>query len=60
MIYYNRRTLIAQNALPFSAVTITEKFGKIENAEARAHAIEEHVAKYLEENVAWVKDIDQP
>lgn len=58
MIYYNRRTLFAQDTLPFGAVTITEKFGKIENAEARAHAIEEHVAKYLEENVAWVKDID--
>lgn len=58
IIYYNRRVLIAQETLPFGAVTITERFGGIDNNEARALAIEEYVGKYLDENVPWIKELD--
>ena len=57
MIYYNRRVMIAQDTLPFGAVTITEKFAHIEQPEARAVAIEQFVGDYLS-GIQWLKDID--
>ncbi len=57
MIYYNRRVMIAQDTLPFGAVTITEKFAHIEQPEARAQAIENYVGNSLME-IPWLKDLD--
>jgi len=57
MIYYNRRVLIAQDTLPFGAVTLTEKFSNYILPEERALAIEGYVAEHLAK-LPWLKDID--
>lgn len=57
MIYYNRRTLIAQDTLPFGAVTITERFSNIKNPEERAVAIEKYVGECLE-GLDWLQRLD--
>lgn len=57
LIYYNRRTLIAQDTLPFGAVTLTEKFSKIENPADRMEEMEKYVLKYVKQ-LEWFPDID--
>lgn len=57
MIYYNRRVMIAQDTLPFGAVTLTEKFSNYIHPEERALAIENYVAEHLAK-LPWLKEID--
>jgi|AGTN01.1.fsa_nt_gi Exopolyphosphatase len=57
MINYNRRVMIAQDTLPFGAVTLTEKFQKINSPEERALQIEKFVTEQLEK-LAWLKNLD--
>lgn len=58
VIYYNRRVLIAQDTLPFGAVTLTEKFANASaNPIERSKMIEDYVKEYLN-NIEWFKTID--
>lgn len=57
MIYYNRRVMIAQDTLPFGAVTLTEKFANYSHPEERAIAIEAYVTEHLAK-LPWLADID--
>lgn len=57
MIYYNRRVMIAQDTLPFGAVTLTERFANYAQPEERALAIEAYVAEHLAK-LSWLSDID--
>ncbi len=57
MIYYNRRVLIAQETLPFGAVTLTERCAKISSPEARALSIEKSVNECLI-NMEWLSHLD--
>lgn len=57
MINYNRRVMIAQDTLPFGAVTLTEKFQKYPTPEERANAIENYVTETLDK-LPWLKELD--
>ena len=57
LIYYNRRVLIAQDTLPFGAVTLTEKFAKHGSPEECACAIEKYVTEHLAK-LDWLKNLD--
>ncbi len=57
LIYYNRRVLIAQDTLPFGAVTLTEKFAKYGSPEECACAIEKYVTEHLAK-LDWLKNLD--
>ncbi|HIU99986.1 MAG TPA: Ppx/GppA family phosphatase [Candidatus Stercoripulliclostridium merdipullorum] len=57
MIYYNRRVLIAQDTLPFGAVTLSEKFAKSGTPEERADAIERYVTEHLQK-LDWLRNLD--
>lgn len=58
VIYYNRRVLLAQNTLPFGAVTLTEKFTELcPDPVERARLIEEYVIEQIN-NLPWFKEID--
>jgi exopolyphosphatase/guanosine-5'-triphosphate,3'-diphosphate pyrophosphatase len=57
MIYYNRRVMIAQDTLPFGAVTLTEKFANYTHPEERALAIEKYVGEHLAK-LPWLADLD--
>lgn len=57
IIYYNRRVMIAQDTLPFGAVTATEKFSKLPLPEERALAIEDYVKSFLEK-MDWLSTLD--
>ena len=53
LIYYNRRVLIAQDTLPFGAVTLTEKFADAtSDSVERARMIEEYVTEHLKK-IEW-------
>jgi exopolyphosphatase/guanosine-5'-triphosphate,3'-diphosphate pyrophosphatase len=59
IIYYNRRTLIAQDTLPFGAVTLTEKF---QNASKDPMHRSELMEKYVGEEMSkleWFDMIDE-
>ena len=59
IIYYNRRTLIAQDTLPFGAVTLTEKF---QNASKDPMHRTELMEKYVGEEMSkleWFDMIDE-
>ena len=56
MIYYNRRVMIAQDTLPFGAVTLSEKFNKFSPEEAQ-NAIVQFVTEHLEQ-LPWLKELD--
>ncbi|HHU43238.1 MAG: Ppx/GppA phosphatase family protein [Bacillota bacterium] len=59
IIYYNRRTLIAQDTLPFGAVTLTEKFqNKSKDPAERVQMIEEYVAEEVKK-LGWFDMIDE-
>ncbi|MDR2267258.1 MAG: Ppx/GppA family phosphatase [Christensenellaceae bacterium] len=47
IIHYNRRLLIAQDTLPFGAVTLTERFAGLPSPEDRSLAIERYVSDAL-------------
>jgi len=57
MIYYNRRVMIAQDTLPFGAVTLTEKFANYSHPEERALAIEAYVTEHINK-LPWLADLD--
>ena len=58
LIYYNRKTILEQAALPFGAVTLTDKFKDMDLLpEERALKIEEVVNEELSK-IEWLKDID--
>lgn len=57
LIYYHRRTMLAQDTLPFGALTLTKQFSHIENSEDRSLAIEEYVYEAMGK-IDWLKDID--
>lgn len=57
IIYYNRRTLIAQDTLPFGAVTLTEKFQSISDPEDRTRAMESYAAKAMAQ-LEWLDTVD--
>ena len=57
LIYYNRRVLIAQDTLPFGAVTLTEKFARHGSPEECACAIEKYVTEHLAK-LDWLKNLD--
>ena len=57
MIYYNRRVLLAQDTLPFGAVTLTEKFAEVSDGFERARLIEEYVAEYLAK-IDWLYHLE--
>lgn len=58
VIYYNRRILIAQDTLPFGAVTLTDKFQHMDcSPEERADAI----VRYVEQEVKklpWIETVE--
>lgn len=59
IIYYNRRTLIAQDTLPFGAVTLTEKFQNVTKDPAyRTELIEKYVMAEIEK-LGWFDLIDE-
>jgi exopolyphosphatase/guanosine-5'-triphosphate,3'-diphosphate pyrophosphatase len=58
LIHYNRRVMIAQDTLPFGAVTLTEKFSGTSND---PEDIANNIEKYVEEEIRklpWIKDIE--
>ena len=57
IIYYNRRIMIAQDTLPFGAVTLSEKFTKHGNTEESQNAVVEYVTEHLEK-LTWLKELD--
>ncbi len=58
LIYYNRRVLIAQDTLPFGAVTLTEKFAdETTDPTERSRLIEEYVTEHLKK-LDWYANID--
>ncbi|MFA5450028.1 MAG: Ppx/GppA phosphatase family protein [Clostridia bacterium] len=57
MIHYNRRVMIAQDTLPFGAVTLTERFSKLDSPEERALAIENFVTEHLQK-LDWLMELD--
>lgn len=57
MIYYNRRLMIAQDTLPFGAVTLSEKFNKHASPEEAQNAIVQYVTEHLEQ-LPWLKELD--
>lgn len=57
LIYYHRRVMIAQDTLPFGALTLTKQFAEIENPEERSEAIEAFVKAEMEK-IAWLQEID--
>lgn len=59
LIYYNRRNLIAQDTLPFGAVTLTEKFQNASKDPAyRTELIEKYVASEIAK-LDWFDLIDE-
>ena len=57
MIYYNRSVMIAQDTLPFGAVTLSEKFARHGTPEECQSAITEYVTEHLEK-LDWLKNLD--
>ena len=57
MIYYNRRVMIAQDTLPFGAVTLSEKFARHGTPEECQNAITSYVTEHLE-RLEWLKSLD--
>ena len=57
MIYYNRRVMIAQDTLPFGAVTLSEKFARHGTPEECQNAITAYVTEHLE-RLEWLKSLD--
>ena len=57
MIYYNRRVMIAQDTLPFGAVTLSEKFARHGTPEECQSAITAYVTEHLE-RLEWLKSLD--
>lgn len=58
VISYNRRILIAQDTLPFGAVTLTEKFAQASSDPIeRNNMIVDYVKGYLK-NLPWIKELD--
>lgn len=58
VIYYNRRVLIAQDTLPFGAVTLTEKFCNVSpDPIERSKMVEEYVKESLN-SLEWFKNVD--
>lgn len=57
MIYYNRRVMIAQDTLPFGAVTLSEKFARHGTPEECQNAITAYVTEHLE-RLEWLKNLD--
>ncbi len=58
LIYYNRRVLIAQDTLPFGAVTLTEKFADAtSDSVERARMIEEYVTEHLKK-IEWYNNVE--
>ncbi len=58
LIYYNRKNIIAQEALPFGSVTLTDLFkDQGLKPEEKAEKIEEFVKESLE-GIEWLKNID--
>ncbi len=58
LIYYNRRVLIAQDTLPFGAVTLTEKFADATtDSVERARMIEEYVTEHLKK-IEWYNNVE--
>lgn len=57
IIYYNRRTMIAQDTLPFGAVTLSEKYQNVESPEERMELMEEYAGRAID-NLEWFKTID--
>jgi len=57
LIYYNRRVMLAQDTLPFGAVTLTEKFADASSDPTeRARLIEEYVTEHLKK-LDWYSSI---
>ena len=58
LIHYNRRVMLAQDTLPFGAVTLTEKFaGASDNPEEVAEMIEKFVCEEISK-LDWIKNIE--
>ena len=58
VIYYNRRVLIAQDTLPFGAVTLTEKFCNASTDPIeRSKMVEDYVKESLN-GIEWFKSVD--
>ena len=57
MIYYNRRVMIAQDTLPFGAVTLSEKFARHGTPEECQNAITAYVTEHLE-RLEWLENLD--
>lgn len=58
VIYYNRRVMLAQDTLPFGAVTLTEKFTDIcADPVERSKLIEDYVVDAIK-NLEWFEGID--
>ncbi|MFA6866827.1 MAG: Ppx/GppA phosphatase family protein [Clostridia bacterium] len=58
VIGYNRRVLIAQDTLPFGAVTLTEKFAQASSDPAeRNNMIVDYVKDFIK-NLTWIKEMD--
>ncbi len=58
LVYYNRRTILAHETLPFGAVTLTDMFapGGLK-PEEQAAKIEEFFTEQLQK-IEWLKDLD--
>ncbi len=58
LIHYNRRVILAQDTLPFGAVTLTEKFSALSSdPEEIADMIEAHVEEELKK-LPWISEIE--
>ena len=57
LIYYNRRVMLAQDTLPFGALTLTEKFKNTGTPEECLQAITQYVGEHLDQ-LEWFKDLD--
>ena len=58
IVYYNRKTILEQAALPFGAVTLTDMFkGQDLLPEERTEKIEAYVRSHIEE-LEWLKELD--
>ncbi len=57
LIYYNRRVMLAQDTLPFGALTLTEKFKNTGTPEECLQAISQYVGEHLDQ-LEWFKDLD--
>ncbi len=58
VIYYNRRVMIAQDTLPFGAVTLTDKFSAIQaTPEERANMIVEYVTAEVSK-LEWMQTLE--